>query len=328
MTDHRQLDDVPFPAPGCEGGCVLRVLTYHRVREPLDTPRLDPTLVSATPERFAWQMKHLARWYRPVPLAAVAAAFTGGAPLPPRAVHVTFDDAYRDFGEVAWPILRDLGIPVTLFVPTAYPGDHQRYLWWDRVHRAVALTGLGAPGGVPGPTVAREIRSLLRELPHDDAEMLVSRWFASGAELDGADDERAMLDWSELRALHAQGVTLGAHTRHHVPLTRVPQGRVREELRESLRDLRREIGDVLPTLSYPYGMHDDRVVRVAREEGFTLGFTCDDGLSRPGGVDPLRLRRTNITQRTTPPLFAARMLPWFGHIDRWRPRRARARLRE
>jgi hypothetical protein len=69
-------------------------------------------------------------------------------------------------------------------------------------------------------------------------------------------------------------------------------------------------------------------VRVAREEGFTLGFTCEDGLSRPGGVDPLRLRRTNITQRTTPPVFAARMLPWFGHIDRWRHRRARARRRE
>ena len=306
---------------------MLRVLTYHRVREPLDTPRLDPTLVSATPDMFSRQMKHLARWYRPVPLSAVIAAFNGGPPLPPRAVHVTFDDAYRDFGDLAWPILKELEIPVTLFVPTSYPGDGKKYLWWDRVHRAVALPGQNARKGLSNPVLVRRIRSLLRELPHDDTELLVSRWCESGGDEEDPQEERAMLNWDELRALHREGVALGAHTRHHVPLTRVPESRMREEMRGSLSDLRREVGDVPPIVSYPYGMHDDRVVRVAREEGFVLGFTCDDGLSRPGGVDPLRLRRTNITTRTTPPVFAARMLPWFGHIDRWRHRHTRARLR-
>lgn len=304
---------------------MLRVLTYHRVREPLDTPDLDPALVSATPEAFLRQMKHVARWYRPVTLAAVIEAFTGGEPLPARAVHVTFDDAYMDFADVAWPILRALGIPATLFVPTAYPGDRSRRLWWDRVHRALVVAG-GGHRGVDRPHVAMRIRSLLRELPHEDAELLVGRWCGTGGEGGGEDAERVMLDWDGLRALHAEGVALGTHTVHHVPLTRMGAEGAREELVHSLRTLRREIGEVAATVSYPYGMYDERVVRIAREEGFVLGFTCDDGLSRPCDVDPLRLRRTNITPRTTPALFPARIIPWFGQVDRWRHRHKRAQL--
>lgn len=305
---------------------MLRVLTYHRIGEPAETPDLDPTLVSATPAAFARQMKHLVRWYRPVRLVDVLEAFTGGRPLPPRAVHVTFDDAYRDFAEVAWPVLRELDVPVTLFVPTAYPADSAKRLWWDRVHRAAVAAPAVEPGGLGRPAMARRIRSFLRELPHDDAELLVSRWCEGRDE--HASENRPMLDWDELRALHAQGVAMGAHTEHHVSLTRVGEQRARAELAGSLRALRREIGDVPEVVSYPYGMYDDRVVHVARAEGFVLGFTCDDGLSRPGAVDPLRLRRTNITPRTTPKVFAARMLPWFAHVDRWRHRHARAQLQQ
>src|ERR671914_537157 len=62
----------------------------------------------------------------------------GRADLPPRAVLLTFDDAYDDFAEVAWPLLRHHGLPATLFVPTAYPDVPGRAFWWDRLHQAVA----------------------------------------------------------------------------------------------------------------------------------------------------------------------------------------------
>jgi hypothetical protein len=72
-------------------------------------------------------------------------------------------------------------------------------------------------------------------------------------------------------------------------------------------------------------MYDRTVTRIAAEEGCMLGFTCDDGLSRPGLTDPLQLQRTNITMRTSPAVFALRMLPWFVEIDRLRHRRERER---
>ena len=319
---------------------MLRVLTYHRIADPEATPDLDPALVSATPEAFRKQMLHLRKWYQPVSLDEVLAAFLDGAPLPPRAVHVTVDDAYRDFAEEAWPILRSLDIPATVFVPTAYPGHRSLRMWWDRLYlasrrgpdpdawRRAVLAGRSALTAWSLPEVPNhgEVRRLLRRLPHDDAERFLDlAWQQLGlGQEDSPTARSAVLSWDELRALQREGVTFGAHTVHHAALARVDEARIRTEIRNSLDDLDRELGPVARrALAYPYGSYDRRVSRIAREEGCALGFTCEDGLNDPHGTDPFVLRRTNITPRTSPPLFALRMLPWFAEVDRWRHRHER-----
>jgi peptidoglycan/xylan/chitin deacetylase (PgdA/CDA1 family) len=62
--------------------------------------------------------------------AALVAALEDGSELPPRAVTVTFDDAYLDNFELALPLLRRLGVPATFFVPTDYIGKTSS---WDGV---------------------------------------------------------------------------------------------------------------------------------------------------------------------------------------------------
>src|SRR3712207_2813854 len=115
---------------------LLRVLTYHRVDEPDAQPTLYPGLISATPAAFEQQMRYLSKHYNVVSMAEVLAAFQGAA-LPPRSVLVTFDDAYRDFAEHAWPTLRRYRLPATVFVPTAFPDRPQRIFWWDQLYHAV-----------------------------------------------------------------------------------------------------------------------------------------------------------------------------------------------
>ena len=95
---------------GSGRGAMLRILTYHRVADIGTCPRLNPRLVSATPVEFEKQMRHLARSYRVVSATDVLEAVEFGRPLPRRAVLVTFDDAYRDFAEIAWPIMRRHGL--------------------------------------------------------------------------------------------------------------------------------------------------------------------------------------------------------------------------
>lgn len=304
---------------------MLRVLAFHRIASQSATPQLDPRLVSATPEAFGEQMLHLRRYYTPVSMADIVGAFAEGAPLPPRAVHVTVDDAYRDFRDVVWPVLRELGIPVTVFVPTGYPGRPERAFWWDRLHRAAS----GRPreechqagriaaeaSGVTTTGVHHDPRQALRGLPHDVAEAFIDHFCRELGDLPCGPPE--VLDWSELRALRAEGVSFGAHTRDHVALPHVHPERARAEIRGSIDELTRELGETTPVLAYPYGLYDDDVARIAREEGCSLAFTCDPGMNWPGRTDPLKLRRTNITARTTPSLFRIRMLPWLAPVDQW-----------
>src|SRR3954470_4528105 len=94
----------------------LAVLVYHRIAALADAP---PGLAT-TPAVFVRQMRWLAETGRAGSLADVLAAKRGERPLSRDPVLVTFDDAYRDFAQTAWPVLRGLGVPVTVFVPTAY----------------------------------------------------------------------------------------------------------------------------------------------------------------------------------------------------------------
>lgn len=96
----------------------LRVLMYHKVNDLWPNPTTVPTAV------FAEQMALLGTLgYTPVSLDAVRDYYLDGAPLPPGAVLITFDDGYRDNLENALPILREHGYPAVVFVPIGYLDD-------------------------------------------------------------------------------------------------------------------------------------------------------------------------------------------------------------
>jgi peptidoglycan/xylan/chitin deacetylase (PgdA/CDA1 family) len=96
----------------------LRVLMYHKVNDLWPNPTTVPTSV------FDAQMNLLGELgYVPVSLDAVLAHYLRRAPLPGKAVLLTFDDGYRDNLENALPILRRYGYPAVLFVPIGFLDD-------------------------------------------------------------------------------------------------------------------------------------------------------------------------------------------------------------
>lgn len=305
----------------------LRVLTYHRVAEPSHAPLLNVRLISATPKVFARQIRYLAENYNVVSMERVLASVVGGKSLPKRAVLITFDDAYIDFADFAWPVLRSYRFPVTLFVPTAYAARTLKAFWWDRLHAALVRTsrnriqvqGLGELVIVDNKERVRSLTKLqdhIKTLNHADALKLVD---ALCADLDNhLDCQSSTLNWEQLRSLSRQGVTLGAHTRTHPLLTKIPLDQARWEVSGSCEDLRKEIGEVLPVFAYPSGDHNDAVIGILKEEGIRIAVTTLHGLNDMNTADPLRLHRINITQRTTPTIFRFRLLQVFSWIEQFR----------
>jgi peptidoglycan/xylan/chitin deacetylase (PgdA/CDA1 family) len=92
------------------------ILTYHRVAEPVGQPTWN-----VSPGTFRAQLSGvLARGYEPWPLRRLLAHAAAGQRIPRRAFAVTFDDGYENTFTHAWPILRELGVPATVFLATAY----------------------------------------------------------------------------------------------------------------------------------------------------------------------------------------------------------------
>lgn len=103
----------------------LRVLMYHKVS------LSDSNFMTVTTAQLRAQLVYLRQAnYQFVSLTDVLDALRkdAAASLPRRAVLVTFDDAYQNNLENALPILQEFGVPVTIFVSTAFVGGMNE---WD-----------------------------------------------------------------------------------------------------------------------------------------------------------------------------------------------------
>ncbi len=305
------------------GKNLLRVVTYHRVGEPAEKPFLNPQQISATTRGFEAQMKFLANHYAVVSMEQVLNAVYNGARLPKRAVLITFDDACCDVKENAWPILKRYKLPATVFVPTAYPNQPGRTFWWDKLYRSLVMAdshSIASPVGTISLTSdeerwqgVRTLQNYVKTLSHDAAMTFVEE---VSHKLNGKQKQyKTVLDWDELRQLAKEGLNFGGHTQTHPILTQLSLAEVRQEVRGSLADLKRELGDVLPSFAYPNGNHNDNIINILREEGYQVAFSTRDGFCNLDKANPFSIRRTNITRKTTLKIFRLRLKKWFSYLD-------------
>lgn len=297
---------------------LLPVLAYHRVGEPYSHSIHYPR-IAVKPHIFDQQMCYLAENYHVISMPELLDVVTRPSPviLPPRSLLITFDDAYRDFAEVAWPILKRYQLPVTLFVPTAFPDQPEQIFWWDWLYYSVNTTtcknDLETPlGRFPLATIPERERtfSRLRDhaklLHHADALAWVEQICD---QLQVSRPNQQVLGWKTLRQLAHEGVILGAHTRTHPLMHRISPEEAEEEAVESLDDLEREIGSALPIFAYPSGGFNDEVVKRLHRAGFILAFTTMPGMNVLPNSDWLRLRRINVNQNSTLSILRAQLLP-------------------
>jgi peptidoglycan/xylan/chitin deacetylase (PgdA/CDA1 family) len=105
----------------------LPILMYHYVSPlPADADRIRTDL-TVSPELFRQHMQYLYdNDYTTVSLHDLYAALMVGAPLPERAIALTFDDGYIDHYQYVFPILREFGFTGTFFIISGIT-DRQSY---------------------------------------------------------------------------------------------------------------------------------------------------------------------------------------------------------
>ncbi len=175
------------------------ILLYHRFGE----DKIPSTNIRL--EQFDQQLAELeAGDFKVLPLQTIVDAFRTGTPLPPKAIAITIDDAYRSFKTEGWPRLKKKGYPATLFVATD-PVDqgHSGYL-----------------------------------------------------------------DWDEIRALAADGVTIGHHSAGHIHMADEGYEATRADILRANDRFKAELGHVPELFAWPYGEYSTELVSMAKELGF------------------------------------------------------------
>ena len=110
----------------------VNAFIYHR----FDENRYPSTNIPA--DIFRQQLEYLKNnKIQMISLGQVAALLSENRDLPAHAAALCVDDAYRSFYDVAMPILREYGYPITLFVNTDAVGT-SGYLTWSEIAELAA----------------------------------------------------------------------------------------------------------------------------------------------------------------------------------------------
>jgi len=259
------------------------VLMYHRVIGS------DEPFVGVPVSQFLAQMNWLREHCEPIGPADLVERSKQGRKKRP-AVLVTFDDGYRDYHDLAYPILKSLGIPALVFLTTSLMEGGM--LWTDELQWAVlASRAQRVSRPWDGGTVMSILdegarrswghmaRQHLKGLADDQRQETLEKMFSELGRPPAR--ERQMLSWDEVRATSDLTV-FGGHTHTHPNLSRVDRSRAEMEIRTCRDRILSETGSSPCYFAYPNGQPQDFTAEtqtILRENGFTLAFSTVEGIA-------------------------------------------------
>ena len=88
------------------------------------------------------------------------------------------------------------------------------------------------------------------------------------------------MTFAELREVASRGMSIQSHGHSHRDFTRMTTVEVREELSKSKSILEDKIGKPVTEICYPYGRFNSDIEEIARELGYTRGWSLNPAHAR------------------------------------------------
>jgi glycosyltransferase involved in cell wall biosynthesis/peptidoglycan/xylan/chitin deacetylase (PgdA/CDA1 family) len=241
---------------------------------------------------------------------------------PRRPLIVTFDDGYRDNYTQAFPVLKEFGIPATVFVATGHMG-RQSLFWWDLVAFCFKTTQQPeitldeiSPHALPLATLGDRRRAIervlawIKEIP-DDARARFARELpvALGVAMPPDLALGMHLSWDEIREMADRGIEFGSHTVTHPILSNVEDGRLEKEVFNSKAELERELKREILVFSYPVGgagNFQSRTIASVARAGYRYAVSYVEGVVN-NATNRLAMPRIHVEADHSLNLFRANL---------------------
>jgi len=293
------------------------ILAFHRIVQRSDVNHLLDPQMYLTTDVFRDLLIFLRRRYEVVPLAELVARDKSKRCRRKPLCALTFDDGYMDNYTNAFPILREMQMPATIFLTAGLVGTKQ-LLWNDAISIALArmsgtararrhLHHLLSTAGVSMSTPpdsrsaaenfsARIVINQLKSWPHARISALVST-LQPYVDWNGPMARRfRLLTWDQVREMKSEGIRFGVHTLHHCILPVEDAQTAWRELQGSKALIESKLGMPVDAIAYPNGACNDETIRMARQAGFRLGLTLQKGYVSERS-DPMRIGRFLVNQQ-------------------------------
>jgi biofilm PGA synthesis lipoprotein PgaB len=228
------------------------VLGYHDISEKVTAPDDVP------PDLFVRQLEYFkTHGYQPVSAQDLLQAAAGRKALPEQAIFLTFDDAYRSFYTVVFPLLKLYRYPAMLMVVTSWidgekPPEYRgkEFMTWDQI-KEVAASGL-----VTVASHSHQLHKYVVSNPQGNLEPAPNTFVYD----------------PKTRKYEAE-----EHFR----------ARIRDDLRRSQEVLSGRLGAKPFALAWPFGAYNRLGLEEAKKLGFTMFFTLARGFGEVKKLDAI-----------------------------------------
>lgn len=266
------------------------ILSFHRVQHH-GVRTFATQALPVTPENFRRIVQTLVgQGYCFLSMSALADWLQAPETQPRRFVCLTFDDGFADIYTEAFPVCREYGVPMTVYLVPAYirrefpvwwlgleailaVNDFVQFTWEDREVQFVTRTDRQKCGAysVIAPRLAAAPPAKVRQVCSE----LELRY---GIDLDALGD-RNLLTPSTIAEMQGSGlVEFGAHSVHHACLGRLDDAAAYREIAQSKQECEALLGLPVQHFAYPYGdsgAAGTREAAMCRDLGFRTAVTTE-----------------------------------------------------
>ena len=251
-----------------------KILMYHRFSGQPQAGRVHRRM-------FEQQVQYLKQHFRIMSLGELLTHHEQHGHFPARTVVLTVDDGYRDFYDIAFPVLKQHDVPATFFIATRFV-DGGFWLWPDRLRyilqqstrladRSLLPAAVTCPAGELDAAARNALWSDLVAWLLSVEDTRKQQWlenFAGSQQLEVPAQPTApyrAVNWRQVREMHECGIEIGAHSRSHPSLGRVADDSLAGEIGGSVQDITRQLGQAPVSFCYPNGQPGDYNERVIAE---------------------------------------------------------------
>jgi peptidoglycan/xylan/chitin deacetylase (PgdA/CDA1 family) len=278
------------------------VVTYHGIL-PTEYHVIDSDLDGSLVKKDAFlrQIRLLKNEYNVITPEQFLSWFEEKRDLPPRAVLLTCDDDLRNTLTDMVPMLQEHGLSCLFFVTGASLREVPTMLWYEQLYlmflatkkHIVNLDAVHKGFRAKDQNEKRRLWwNLVKHLSRYEANVRDKLLDEVRVQLDLGEDWGAqilsdpirrrflMLNATELRALDAAGMCVGAHTLSHPVLSQLPAEAAWNEISESRCRLEQVLGKPVWALAYPFGGNGcvtSRESEMAERAGFKCAFLNGGG---------------------------------------------------
>jgi peptidoglycan/xylan/chitin deacetylase (PgdA/CDA1 family) len=275
------------------------ILMYHRIAD----DSFDPWGTIVSPRCFADQLAWLARERTVLPVPDFAERHRRGD-LPANAIAITFDDGYSCNAEVAAPLLEQMNLPATIFLPVEWI-ENGKPFWWEEIRqivfdseaqslklggREIALGEKQAAdpewryGAEPATPRQHAFRAVWLELllkTPDEIERGMTELRSQFHRASGRHSTVTPLTPEQVRGTASAIIEFGSHALRHPALTSLKAADQAHEIGDSLGRCEALAGARPRSFAYPYGIFDEHCERLVEKAGFTCGCSTEHSAVGP-----------------------------------------------